>query len=71
MLGIVYNVCIFHIVRWCLVWDFLVVYVKLLGLFQCYKHDECLICSAKFDFINVAYDTEQLLLKTQVSEDFA
>ena len=25
---IVYNFCISHIVRWCLVWDFLVEYVK-------------------------------------------
>ena len=33
-LGIVYNVCISHIVGWCLVWGLLVVYVKFLGLFQ-------------------------------------
>ena len=43
-LQIVYNVCISHIVRWCLVWGLLVVYVKFLGLFQCW-------CT-KFDLIS-------------------
>ena len=35
-LGIVYNVFISRIVRWCIVWGLLVVYVKFLGLFQCW-----------------------------------
>jgi hypothetical protein len=42
-LGIVYNVFFYisHIVRWCLVWGLLVVYVKFLGLFQWCMYDEC------------------------------
>ena len=35
-LVIVYNVCIFHIVQWCLVWGLLVVCVKFLGLCECF-----------------------------------
>ena len=34
-LGIVYSVCISHIVQRCLVWGLLVVCVKFLGLFRC------------------------------------
>jgi hypothetical protein len=33
-LVIIYKVCTYHIVRWSLVWGFLVVYVEFLGLFQ-------------------------------------
>ena len=33
-LGIVYNVCLSHIVRWCLVWGLLVVYVKFLAFMK-------------------------------------
>ena len=41
-LWIVYSVCISHIVQWCLVWGFLVVCVKFLGLFRCRcMYDEC------------------------------
>ena len=43
-LGIDYNVCISHIVQWCLVWGLLVVCVKFLGLFRCQcMYDECWI----------------------------
>jgi hypothetical protein len=51
-LGIVYNICISHIFRRCLVWGDLVAYVKFLGLFQLwYTYDECWIYE-KFDFIS-------------------
>ena len=43
LLVIIYNVCISHIVWWCLVWCLLVLYKKFLGLFQCwYKYHEYL-----------------------------
>ena len=37
---IVYNVCISHIVWWCLLWGLLLVYAKSIGFFQCWcMHD--------------------------------
>ena len=35
-LGVVYNICLTQIFRWCLIWSLLVVYVKFLGLLQCW-----------------------------------
>ena len=48
---------IFYIVRRCLVWSFLVVYAKFLGLFQCWYID------------NGAHGTEKfLLLSSEVNQ---
>ena len=45
-----FIMCISHIVRWCLVWGLLVVYVKFLGLFGCRcMYDEyCSLFCLKF-----------------------
>ena len=49
---IVYNVCISHIVWWSLVWGLLVIYVKLLGLFQCWCMMSVEYMFCKVDFIS-------------------